>query len=376
MPEWIPRVLILPSSSYSRQRTIGGGERYALEYARALSSLVPTTLGLFDLTEGITHDGTLEIRNFPLNHFSERWGFPAPSETFQKIGGFDVVHTLCFPTVLSEAVVARCRWKHQISVLTDVGGGGRTLSGYLSRISRRLDLHRMTDGLAHLSRYSGSFFSTWSQPQTVLFGGAEGDLTPAPFAGGHALFVGRLLPHKGILNVIRALDRETPLRVVGRPYDLDYFAQLQSEARGKKVTFLTNASDADIRREYAAASVVLQPSLPRPTAGGDKSELLGLVALEGMAAGRPVIVTRVTSLPELVVDGETGFVGPPDDLEALGNRIRELVENPALAERMGQNARAHVRQHFTWPAVAARGLEFYRAVERKRRGQNSVPSRP
>ena len=374
MSEWIPRVLILPSSSYARQRTIGGGERYALEYARALSRLVPTTLGLFDLTETSSRDGSLDIRNYPLNHFSDRWGFPATSDAFKQIGAFDVVHTLCFPTAQSEAVVARRRWRRQISVLTDVGGGGRTLSGYLSRISKRLDLHRMADGLAHLSRYSGSFFSDWSQPQTILYGGAECDPTPAPFTGGHALFVGRLLPHKGILNVIRALDRETPLRVVGRPYDLDYFAQLQSEARGKNVTFLTDASDADIRREYAAASVVLQPSLPRPTAGGDKSELLGLVALEGMAAGRPVVVTRVTSLPELVVDGETGFVVPPDDLEALGNRIRELVGNPTLAERMGQQARAHVRQNFTWPAVAVRGLEFYRALERRRRGPSSTPS--
>jgi hypothetical protein len=159
-------------------------------------------------------------------------------------------------------------------VLTDVGGGGRSLSGYLGKISPRIDLHHFADGLAHLSGYSGTFFSKWRKPQTILYGGADCTSVSAPFSGGYALFVGRLLPHKGILNVIRSLDARTPLHVVGRPYDLDYFNLLKTEAVGKQVQFITNASDADIRREYASASVVLQPSIPSPTDAGDKSELL------------------------------------------------------------------------------------------------------
>jgi glycosyltransferase involved in cell wall biosynthesis len=375
MDSWLPRVLILPSSSYARHRTIGGGERYALEYARAMSAVVPTTLGLFDLCEGSSRDGTLEIRQFGLRSFSDQWGFPATTKAFRELGEYDVVHVMCFPTSLSESAVLLARWRRQISVLTDVGGGGRSLSGYLGKISNRIDLHQFASGLAHLSGYSGTFFSKWRKPQTVLYGGADCASVSAPFSGGHALFVGRLLPHKGILNVIRSLDARTPLHVVGRPYDLDYFHQLKTEAAGKQVRFITDASDADIRREYASASVVLQPSIPSPSDAGDKSELLGLVALEGMAAGRPVIVTRVTSLPELVVDGETGYVVPPNDLEALGRRIRELVENPVKAEQMGQTAREHVRRRFSWPAVAQRGLDFYRELHRTGRGRNANPAR-
>jgi len=170
------------------------------------------------------------------------------------------------------------------------------------------------------------------------------------------------------------LDDSTPLRVVGRPYDMGYFDLLLTEAAGKQITFITDASDADIRREYAEASVVLQPSIPRPTEAGDKSELLGLVALEGMAAGRPVVVTRTTSLPELVVDGETGFVVPPNDLETLGSRIRQLVGNPVLAEQMGRRAREHVRANFSWGTVALRGLTFYRSLQASGRGRASLSS--
>lgn len=375
MGDWMPRVLILPSSLYSRHRTIGGGERYALEYARALARHVPTTLGLFDLTDSVARDASLEIRNFPLRNFSDQWGFPATPAAFRAMGAFDVVHIMCFPTSLSEAAVLLARWRKQISVLTDVGGGGRSLSGYLGRISSRIDLHRCADGLAHLSGYAGTFFGSWKHPQTVLYGGADCDSVVAPFTGGHALFVGRLLPHKGILNVIRALDAATPLRVVGRPYDMGYFDQLRAEASGKQITFVTDASDADIRREYAEASVVLQPSIPRPSEAGDKSELLGLVALEGMAAGRPVVVTRTTSLPELVVDGETGFVVPANDLEALGSRIRQLVGNPILAEQMGRKAREHVRTNFSWDTVALRGLTFYRSLQASGRGRASLTPR-
>jgi glycosyltransferase involved in cell wall biosynthesis len=63
-------------------------------------------------------------------------------------------------------------------------------------------------------------------------------------------------------------------------------------------------------------------------------------------------------------------VVPPNDLEVLGRRIRELIENPVLAEQMGQAAREHVRRRFSWPAVAQRGLDFYRELHRKARGSN------
>ena len=353
---------MLPASLLGRHRTIGGGERYALEYARALSGLVPTTLGLFDLNPGEESDGALKVRTFGVHHYSFRWGFPATWETWRALADYDVVHLMVFPTPLSDALVPLARLRKQLAVLTDVGGGGRCWSGYLKQIHPALDLHRFAHGLAHLSGHASTFFPDWSQPGTVLFGGARPELYPPGQPEGYALFVGRLLPHKGVRQVIEAVTPDIPLRIVGRPYDLGYFQELQAAAAGKQVTFITDASDAELARQYAGANVVLQVSLPNPTPGGDKSELLGLVALEGMAAGKPVIVTRTTSLPELVVDGVTGFVVPPHDLGALREKIGLLVRQPELSRRLGEQARAHVRQHFTWSAVARRGLDFYRAL--------------
>jgi len=363
-----PRVLVIPASYFARNRTVGGGERYALEYARALAELTPTTLALFDEAPGREMLGRLEMRTFTVRHFNQRRGFPITRETWRAWRDFDVAHALVFPTPLTDLLIVSARLRGQTMVLTDVGGGGACWSTYLQKIHPCLNLNRRAHGLALLSRHAATFFQDWPPPRTILYGGVnlrEFALLDAP-PQGYALFVGRLLPHKGVLQIIGAIGSHTPLRVVGRPYDEAYVRQLQQAAGGRDVTFIFNADDAELRRQYAGASVVLQPSLPAGGPGDDKSELLGLVTLEAMACGKPVIVTRTASLPELVVDGETGFVVPPHDRAALREKIELLVGNPALSRRLGAAARRHVEKNFTWEQVARRGLEFYRDLARRR----------
>jgi len=364
------RVLIIPASYFARDRTVGGGERYALEYARALAAHTPTTLALFDTEPREERMGDLTIRTFGVHHFRQRWLFPATGETRAAWREFEVVHAMVFPTPLTDLLIVLARLRGQKVVLTDVGGGGPCWSTYLQKIHPRLDLNRRAHGLASLSQHAASFFAHWPQPKTVLYGGVnlrEFTAATAP-PQGYALFAGRLLPHKGVLPLIQAIAPQTPLREVGRPYDEAYVKELQQAAAGKNVRFVFDADDAELRRQYAGASVVLQPSLPVNDAPSDKSELLGLVTLEAMACGRPVIVTRTASLPELVVDGQTGFVVPPHDLTALRDRIDQLVGNPALSQSMGAAARRHIETSFTWDQAARRGLDFYRELAPVRAG--------
>jgi glycosyltransferase involved in cell wall biosynthesis len=359
-----PRVLILPASYFARDRVVGGGERYALEYARALAELTPTTLGLFDLKRRREIIDRLEIRTFPVRRLTQPWGFPLTRETWRAFRDFDVLHCLVFPTPLTDLLLLAARLRRQKIVLTDVGGGGPCWSTYLGKISRRFNLNRLAHGLALLSRHSAQAFSDWSQPRTVLHGGV--DLQQFPVSStppqGYALFVGRLLPHKGVLQLVQAVDADTPLHVVGRPYDDNYVGQLRAAAVGKRVQFIFDADDAELRRQYAGANVVLQPSLPSENAMIDTSELLGLVTLEAMACGKPVVVTRAGSLPELMVDGETGFLVAPHDAAALRECITRLVSNPGLSQTMGAAARKHVAAHFTWEQAARRGFDFYHTL--------------
>lgn len=359
-----PRVLVIPPSYFAHNRIVGGGERYALEYARALSVLTPTTLALFDTVAKEETLDRLQIRTFAVRQLAERRGFPVTREIWRAFRNYDLLHVMVFPTPLADLALLSARLRGQISVLTDVGGGGACWSTYLQKLHPRLNLNRLAHGLALLSRHGARFFADWPQPQTILYGGVnlKEFTVPARPPEGYALFVGRLLPHKGVLPLIEALLPQTPLRVVGRPYDAGYFRQLQQAAAGKQVTFITDADDAELKRQYAGANVVLQPTLPAEDAAQDKSELLGLVTLEAMACGKPVIVTRTASLPELVKDGETGFIVPPNDPAALGARIRQLVKEPSLSQAMGTAGRRHVEQNFTWNKVTERGLAFYREL--------------
>jgi glycosyltransferase involved in cell wall biosynthesis len=89
------------------------------------------------------------------------------------------------------------------------------------------------------------------------------------------------------------------------------------------------------------------------------TELLGLSVLEAMASGTPVVASRTGGLPEVVADGETGFLVTPGDVGQLHVRINQLLHDRALARRMGASARQRVLDRFTWEHTAARCLAAY-----------------
>jgi glycosyltransferase involved in cell wall biosynthesis len=89
------------------------------------------------------------------------------------------------------------------------------------------------------------------------------------------------------------------------------------------------------------------------------SELLGLVVLEAMASGTPVICSRTGGLPEVVQHGVTGFLVEPGNVEELRDRLDELLGDPQLTTAMGRRARELVLERFTWKRCAQRCLEVY-----------------
>jgi glycosyltransferase involved in cell wall biosynthesis len=78
-----------------------------------------------------------------------------------------------------------------------------------------------------------------------------------------------------------------------------------------------------------------------------KEEGFGLVLIEAMAAGKPVIGTLCGGIPEIIVDGETGLLVPPESPHELAKAISTLLKNPDLARRMGQAGRRRVEKHFS-----------------------------
>jgi glycosyltransferase involved in cell wall biosynthesis len=127
--------------------------------------------------------------------------------------------------------------------------------------------------------------------------------------------------------------------------------ELERAARGfgleDRVHFLGWRDDA--HGVIAALDVLLAPSL---------QEGFGLVLLEAMALRVPIIASRVSAIPEVVADGETGLLVEPRDSEGLASALSTLIGNPALAREMGEKGRARLEAQFT----AARMIEETRAA--------------
>jgi glycosyltransferase involved in cell wall biosynthesis len=108
---------------------------------------------------------------------------------------------------------------------------------------------------------------------------------------------------------------------------------------------------ADVGRLLAGADAAVAPY-----PGDDANYFSPLKVFEGMAAGLPVVASRVGQLPELIRDGRTGLLVAPGDPEALAASLVELAHAPARRARIGAAAREHVLREHTWDGVVRRVL--------------------
>jgi glycosyltransferase involved in cell wall biosynthesis len=133
------------------------------------------------------------------------------------------------------------------------------------------------------------------------------------------------------------------------------------------VRFTGSVADDDLPALYRRASVFVLPTVDKTCFGKSVpvTELLGLSVLEAMASGTPVVASRTGGIPEVVRDGETGFLVTPGDVAELYDRIDRLLRETALARRMGDAARALVLDRFTWAATAGRCLAAYEELIRE-----------
>ncbi|MBV9657769.1 MAG: glycosyltransferase family 4 protein [Verrucomicrobia bacterium] len=366
-----PRVLHLVPALFDRDEgTLGGAERYVFELASHMAAAgVPTTLlacGPRERDEIRADLGGLRIRVL-----SGAWRVrgqrqnPFSPRLLPELLRADVIH--CHQThVLASSLAALAgRLTRKRVFTTDLGGGGWDISGYVST-------DRWYHGHLHISEYSRRVSGHAESPcGHVILGGVDGEkFSPAPedpaiSDNAPALFVGRLFPHKGVDDLIAAtVPAGPPLEIIGRPYDAAHFELLKRLAAGRPVTFRTECSDDELIAAYRRALCIVLPSVYRPSCGsGSESlvpELLGQTLLEGMACARPAICTRVASMPEIVVDVETGFIVPPNDPAALQEKIRWLRDHPDQAKAMGAAGRRRALTEFSWPAVVARCLAIYR----------------
>lgn len=188
-----------------------------------------------------------------------------------------------------------------------------------------------------------------------------------PPCGRMILFVGRIEPLKGLdvllesIAQMRARDVSEEYRfclvVIGGEADgNDMSAEMNRiqalrEQSGLQdlVAFLGKRSQDTLPYYYSAAEVVVVPS---------HYESFGMVALEAMACGTPVVASQVGGLAYLVQDGQTGYTVPVDDPAALADRLLSLLSNPGLRQRMGETA-VETARGYAWQRIANKVIAVY-----------------
>lgn len=169
------------------------------------------------------------------------------------------------------------------------------------------------------------------------------------------LFTGRLTVHKGVEYLIKAARKiQGEVLILGDGPERPYLEELIKKYHLKNTRILGYMKPQDgmkYREFYRRADVYVAPSV--------WDEPLGLVILEAMAAGTPVIVTRKGGITSIVKDGYNGFLVRPRNSEEIADKVNLLLSDENLRLKMAQRARRTIEERYTWENVAAKFEKIY-----------------
>ena len=228
--------------------------------------------------------------------------------------------------------------------------------------------------------HNGIDLAKWHAPE-----GAQGEELQARVLAEHGIdpskrtvvFVGRITRQKGLPYFLRAA-RELPDDVqlvlcAGAPDTKEIAAEVDGlvaqlkEKRSGVVLITEMLPQPEVAAILDAADVFITPSVYEP---------LGIVNLEAMALGLPGVGTATGGIPDVIVDGETGYLVPIDQKtdgtgtpldpeafeQAMAERLIKVLDDPAMARRMGQAGLERARSHFSWEAIGAKTVELYKRL--------------
>lgn len=321
----------------------GGGERYVTELVRALENLALADVHL------VSGEDPRRLEYRPPGGGR---AVPIGVGGFRRlIASADVVHLHQLDSIVGDLALLGATMSRTPLVLTDHGGGWRTPGRLVGH--RRL---RWVGALAAVSSTSAADLR-WPAGRSlhILYGG--GDHLPSTAVGQPEydfVFVGRLVPHKGALELLQSLPDGATCLVLGAPHDRRYAPLVERAAERSGITLQLSASDDDVAGGMRAARWCVCPTQAeidgRPLR---RPELLGLTAIESYVAGTPTLLPDLPAFAELapLIGGVTYDMRPPGALAA---------SLTACLEHQRQPVASRPKEFFSWRAVAARAIDCYR----------------
>ena len=173
------------------------------------------------------------------------------------------------------------------------------------------------------------------------------------------LTVGRMVERKGVRYLIEAMQHlpQARLEVVGGgPLLPELKEQANDLGVADRVHFAGKVSEAELIEHYRRAAVYVQPGII--DSRGD-TEMLGVVLLEAMHYGVPVVGSDIGGITDIIINEKTGLLAPQKDSNALAQAIKRILEDEKLRQRLVEGADAHLKNNFSWDSIVSRWLAVY-----------------
>jgi rhamnosyl/mannosyltransferase len=172
------------------------------------------------------------------------------------------------------------------------------------------------------------------------------------------LFAGKLRYYKGLEYLIKAMQNvNAKLNIIGTGTEYSRLRELTANLKlNEKIFFLGDVSEKDLPAYFSSCSIFVLPSIHR-------SEAFGIVQLEAMASGKPVVSTNLdTGVTWINQNNKTGIIVPTKDVIALENAINKLLNDKKLLEELGQNAKSRAEKEFNQDLMLNRTINLYNSL--------------
>jgi glycosyltransferase involved in cell wall biosynthesis len=362
------KVVQLTPTYFDESSLIGGGERYPVELASWMARSTDTTLVSFSAKRKSYSQGDLNIEVYPVKYFIHGSRInPLSFRYLNSLWQADIVHIHGINTIVSDLACLIAFSLGKRVFVTDHGGGGSLV------LNHKLPVFRGYQQAIAQSQFAIKFFPRELKNKAVLIKGGidTNKFCPHPSVGKEQkiLYVGRILPHKGInylIEAFRLLHRlDYKLTIVGRIYSEEFYQDLKQLAADLSVEFVCDADDRRLLHEYRTAMVTVLPSV-HTNCYGDYTpvpELMGLTLLESQACGTPVICTEAGAMSEFVENGRTGFVVKQNSGEAIATALCQLIDLSTSAYADYQTRCREGIKPLSWSTVVQKHLDIYQAKD-------------
>jgi glycosyltransferase involved in cell wall biosynthesis len=356
---------------------IGGVESHVLALARVLSrkghEVQVFTSRHADLKEFDSVDG-VAVRRVPVSSMLFDTPLTPRLSAVLQADKWDIIHAHS-PPPMSSYYAARASARSGVPLVYTHHCDpeipsilGRAVSWVYYRTLLSYTLRRAARIIVYTESYAATSYALWKHPTALVptgldlsrFGPQNDAATVRRKHGlvgkKVVLFVGRLTAHKGIQTIIEAAALTGPevryLLVGPGDFPAGWTRRMRQLKVEDRIVVAGKVPESELPAYYSAADVLVLPSLSR-------LEAFGLVIVEAMASGKPVVASDLPGVREVVRDGKTGFLCEPFNAGDLAAKIAALASNEKAASDMGAAGRKLAGERYSWEVIGARIEKVY-----------------